>query len=141
MHTECFVKMLKAQEGDVKCRVCGALYEDVGWRTKRTVQWVSPFWFVVLLACTAIALSGCAVNTAMLVPRMRHRNLAVIYMVVILMTLGILGALGCIVLQVMQHGWRSVWASRVREEKVFVVGAVRHGIVRTMPVELELGER
>jgi len=42
MHTECFVKMLKAQKGEPKCGVCGALYEDVGWKTKRVPQFISP---------------------------------------------------------------------------------------------------
>ena len=64
MHTDCFVKMLKAQKGEPKCGVCGALYEDVGWRTKRVVQWVSPCAFVVMLASTANSLTGCAINTA-----------------------------------------------------------------------------
>ena len=139
MHTDCFVKMLEAQKGAPKCGVCGALYEDVGWKTKRVVQWISPFWMVVVLVFTIIALSGCAINTAMLFPRMSHKNLPLIWTVVIIMIMGILASLVGIALQFRQHGWRAVWASRYREEKVVVVGAVRLP-KRTTPVELELGE-
>ena len=139
MHKDCFVKMLQAQKGAPRCGVCGALYEDVGWKTKRVVQWISPFWMVVVLVFTIIALSGCAINTAMLFPRMSHKNLPLIWTVVIIMIMGILASLVGIALQLRQHGWRAVWASRYREEKVVVVGAVRLP-KRTTPVELELGE-
>ena len=69
MHTDCFVKMLKAQKGAPKCGVCGALYEDVGWRTKRVPQFISPCGAVVLLACSAIALTGCATTPSFDAPR------------------------------------------------------------------------
>ena len=141
MHTDCFVKMLKAQKGTApKCGVCGALYEDVGWKTKRVVQWVSPCGFVVLLVCTAIALTGCAINTAMVVPRLKNGHTGVIIFVSIIMFLGMLSSLGCIALTVQGRGWRAVWASRYREEKVIVLGAVARLPKRTTPVELELGE-
>ena len=139
MHTDCFVKMLKAQKGEPRCGVCGALYEDVGWRTKRVPQLVSPCGAVVLLACTAIALMGCAINTAMVVPRLKRNHTGVILAVSIIMFLGMLSSLGCIALQIRENGWRGVWASRYREEKVIVLGAVRLP-KRTTPVELELGE-
>ena len=140
MHTDCFVKMLKAQKGAPRCGVCGALYEDVGWKIKRTPQWVSPCGFVVLLACTAIALTGCAINTAMVVPNLSRDHTGVIIMVSIIMFLGVLASLGCIAVTVREHGWRAVWASRYREEKVIVLGAVVRLPKRTTPVELELGE-
>ena len=141
MHTDCFVKMLKAQKGtEPKCGVCGALYEDVGWKTKRVVQWVSPCGFVVLLVCTAIALTGCAINTAMVVPNLNKSHYGVIIAVAIVMLMGMLGALGCIAITVRRYGWRAVWASRYREEKVIVLGAVARLPKRTTPVELELGE-
>ena len=141
MHTDCFVKMLKAQKGaEPKCGVCGALYEDVGWRTKRVPQFVSPCGFVVLLACTSIALTGCAINTAMVVPRLKNGHTAVIVVVSIIMFLGMLSSLGCIVLAIRERGWRAVWASRFREEKVIVLGAVARLPKRVTPVELELGE-
>ena len=140
MHTECFVKMLKAQKGEPKCGVCGALYEDVGWRTKRVVQWVSPCGFVMLLACTAISLTGCAINTAFAVRNLKKSHYGVIAFVSIIMTLGMLGALGSIAITLRRHGWRAVWASRYREEKVIVLGAVARRPKRTTPVELALGE-
>ena len=141
MHTDCFVKMLKAQKGaEPKCGVCGALYEDVGWKTKRVPQFVSPCGFVVLLACTAIALTGCAINTALVVPNLNKSHYGLIIFVAIVMLLGMLGALGCIVITVRRYGWRNVWASRYKEEKVIVLGAVVRLPKRTTPVELELGE-
>jgi hypothetical protein len=140
MHTDCFVKMLKAQKGEPKCGVCGALYEDVGWRAKRIVQWHSPCGFVVLLACTTIALTGCAINTAMVVPNLNKSHYGVIIFVSIIMFMGVMGALGCIAITVRRYGWRAVWASRYREEKVVVLGAMARLPKRTTPVELELGE-
>jgi len=141
MHTDCFVKLLKAQKSaEPKCGVCGALYEDVGWRTKRTPQFISPCGFVVLLACTAIALCGCAINTALVVPNLRQSHTGLIIFVSIIMFLGMLSSLGCIALTVRERGWRAVWASRYREEKVIVLGAVARLPKRTTPVELELGE-
>ena len=139
MHTDCFLKMLKAQKGAPKCGVCGALYEDVGWKTKRVVQWVSPCGFVVLLTCTAIALTGCAINTALVIPNLNKSYYGLIIFVAIVMLLGMLGALGCIAITIRRYGWRSVWASRYKEESVIVLGAVRLP-KRTTPVELELGE-
>lgn len=139
MHTECFVKMLEAQKDEPKCRVCGALYEDVGWRTKRTPQFTSPCGFVVLMVCTTIALAGCAINTAMVVPNLHKSHHAVIIVVAIIMAMGVGSSVGCIVMTIRDRGWRAVWASRYREEKVFVVGAVRLP-KRTTPAELELGE-
>tara|TARA_B100000963_G_scaffold26995_1_gene20132 strand:+ start:1075 stop:1512 length:438 start_codon:yes stop_codon:yes gene_type:complete len=130
--------MLKAQKGAPKCGVCGALYEDVGWRTKRLPQFISPCGAVILLTCTAIALLGCAVNTAMVVSRLKGKHTVALVVVSIVMFLGTLSSLGCIVLQIKDHGWRGVWASRYREEKVIVLGAVRLP-KRTTPVELELG--
>jgi len=140
MHTDCFLKMLKAQKGAPKCGVCGALYEDVGWRTKRVPQFISPCGFVVLLACTAIALCGCAINTAMVVPNLNKSHYGLIIFVAIVMLLGVLGALGCIAITLRRYGWRAVWASRHREVKVLVLGAVARLPERTTPVELELGE-
>ena len=139
MHTDCFVKMLKAQKGEPKCGVCGALYEDVGWQIKRVPQFISPCGFVVVLVFTIVALAGCSINTAMLLPRMSHKNLPLIWTVVIIMIMAILASLGGIALQFRQHGWRAVWASRYREVNLIVVGAM-HVPKRTMPVELELGE-
>jgi hypothetical protein len=140
MHTDCFVKMLKAQKGAApKCGVCGALYEDVGWKTKRVAQFVSPCGFVVMLACCAIALTGCAINTAVVVPRLHKSHYAVIWGVILLMNAGCIGALGCVVETIRQYGWRAVWASRYREEKVIVLGAVARLPKRTTPAELELG--
>jgi hypothetical protein len=139
MHTDCFVKMLKAQNGDSKCRVCGALYEDVGWRTRRVVQWTGPCGIVVVLACFSIALAGCAINTAMLVPRLHKSQHAVIALTSSLVLLGLLASVGFIAMQVRDRGCRGVWASRVREEKVVVVGAARLP-ARVTPAELELGE-
>ena len=125
MHTECFIRMLKAQNGDAKCRVCGALYEDVGWRTRRVVQWVSPCGIVAMLGCCAIALAGCAINTAMVVPRLPKSQHAVLALATSLMFLVLLVSLGAILIQVRNHGCLGVWASCVREEKVLVVSAVR----------------
>ena len=139
MHAECFLKMLQAQRREPKCGVCGALYEDVGWRTKRTLQFISPCGFVVLLACTAIALTGCAINTAMVIPNLKKSHHAFIIFVTIVMAMGMLGALGCITITIQRYGWRAVWASRVREERVFVVGVLRLA-KRTTPTELEFGE-
>ena len=138
MHTTCFVKMLEAQKGEPKCRVCGALYKDVGWKTTRVVQWVSPCGFVLLMVCCTIALAGCAINTAMVVPNLRKSQHGVIILVCIIMALGVLSSMGCIVITIRDRGWRAVWASRVREERVFVLGAVRLP-KRTTPVELGLG--
>ena len=138
MHTACLLKMLEAQKGEPKCGVCGALYEDVGWRTKRIPQLVSPCGFVVLMACTTIALAGCAINTAMVIPNLHKSHHAVIISVAVIMALGVGASVGCIVMTIRDRGWRAVWASRVREEKVVVVGAVRLP-KRTTPVELELG--
>ena len=140
MHKDCFVKMLEAQKGAPKCVVCGALYEDVGWKIKRVPQFISPCGVVVVLVFTIVALAGCAINTAMCLPRLSHKNLAVVMPVVITMATGILASLGGIALQFRQHGWRAVWASRYREEKVLVLGAVVRLPKRTTPVELELGE-
>ena len=140
MHTDCFVKMLKAQKGEPRCGVCGALYEDVGWRTKRVPQLVSPCGAVVLLACTAIALMGCAINTAMVVPHLHKLYHKLIAIVAGVMFLGMCSSLGCIGLTVREHGWRGVWASRFTEEKVIVIGAVARLPKHTTPVELELGE-
>ena len=140
MHTDCFAKMLKTQKGAPKCGVCGALYEDVGWKTKRVVQWVSPCGFVLLLACTAIALTGCAINTAFAVPNLSKSHYGVIAFVSIVMALGVTGALGCIFITIRRYGWRDVWASRYREVNVIVLGAVARLPKRTTPVELELGE-
>ena len=139
MHTECFVKMIKAQKGDPKCGVCGALYKDVGWRTKRTPQFISPCGLVALLACTALMLTGCAINTALVVPRLKKSHYGVIAFVSIVMILGMMGAVGCIVITIRRYGWRYVWDSRYTEEKVIVLGAVR-GPKRIAPIELELGE-
>tara|TARA_B100000902_G_C27041937_1_gene779779 strand:- start:171 stop:725 length:555 start_codon:yes stop_codon:yes gene_type:complete len=139
MHAECFLKMLNAQKGEPKCGVCGALYEDVGWRTKRVPQFISPCGFVLLLACTAIALTGCAINTAFAVPNLNKSHYGVIIVVSIIMFLGVMGALGCIAITIQRYGWRGVWASRYREEKVIVLGAARMP-KRTTPAELELGE-
>ena len=139
MHTDCFVKMLQAQKGAPRCDVCGALYEDVGWKTKRVPQFISPCGFVVVMVFTIVALAGCAINTAMFLPRLSHKNLAVVMPVVIIMATGILASLVGIMLQFRQHGRRAVWASRYREERVVVVGAMRLP-KRTTPVELELGE-
>ena len=139
MHTDCFVKMLKAQKGEPKCGVCGALYEDVGWRTKRTPQFISPCGFVLLLTCTAIALCGCAINTAFAVPQLSKSHYGVVAFVSIVMFLGVTGSLVCIAMTIRRYGWRAVWASRYTEEKVIVLGAVRLP-KRTTPGELELGE-
>ena len=139
MHTECFVKMLKAQNGDSKCRVCDALYEDVGWKTKRVTRFVSPCGFVAMLACCAIALAGCAIHTAMVIPHLRKSQHAVIAFTTGLMVLGLLVAVACVIETIRRYGCRSLWASRVREERVFVVGAVRLP-ARVTPAELELGE-
>ena len=139
MHTDCFVKMLKAQKGEPKCGVCGALYEDVGWKIKRVPQFTSPCGLVVLCCGAIIALLGCAINTAMVVPHLHKLYHKLIAIVAGVMFLGMCSSLGCIGLTVREHGWRGVWASRVREEKVIVVGVVRLP-KRTMPVELELGE-
>lgn len=140
MHTDCFVKMLKAQKGAPKCGVCGALYEDVGWRTKRVPQLLSPCGLVALLTCSAIALLGCGINTAIVVQRLHNSTKAVIWMVVLLMNAGFIGALACVAEILRQNGWRAVWASRFTEEKVIVLGAVARLPKRTTPVELELGE-
>ena len=139
MHTACFLKMLKAQKGEPKCGVCGALYEDVGWRTKRIPQLVSPCGFVVLMACTTIALAGCAINTATVVPNLRESQQGVIIFVTNVMVVGTLASVGCFGMTIQRYGWRAVWASRYREEKVIVLGAMRLP-KRTTPVELELGE-
>ena len=142
MHTDCFVKMLKAQKGAPRCDVCGALYEDVVWKTKRVVQWVSPCGFVVLLACTAIALTCCAASTLAVLSRGRSPSpgtQAVALGFGAFMVLVDLGSLVYIALLIRRYGWRAVWASRYREEKVVVVGAMRLP-KRTTPVELELGE-
>ena len=139
MHTDCFVKMLQAQKSEPKCGVCGALYEDVGWKIKRTPQWVSPCGFVVVLVFIIVALAGCAINTAFAVPRLSHKDLAVVMPVGIIMAAGILASLGCIVITIRRYGWRAVWASRYTEEKVIVLGAMR-GPQRIAPIELELGE-
>ena len=139
MHTDCFVKMLQAQKGAPKCGVCGALYEDVGWRTRRTPQWVSPCGFVVLLACTAIALCGCAINTAAVISNRRESPQGVVIFATNIMVVGTIASVGCLGQTIQRHGWRGVWASRYREEKVIVIGAVRLP-KRTTPVELELGE-
>ena len=139
MHTDCFVKMLKAQKGEPKCGVCGALYEDVGWRKKRVVQFVSPCGLVVLLVCCTIGLLGCAINTVIAVSRMHAPHHAFILVVAVVMALGMLAALACVAMQIRIHGWRGVWASRFREVPVIVLGAVRLP-KRTTPVELELGE-
>tara|TARA_B100001250_G_scaffold354247_1_gene328010 strand:- start:59 stop:583 length:525 start_codon:yes stop_codon:yes gene_type:complete len=141
MHAECLLKMLKAQKGEPKCSVCGALYEDVGWKTRRVVQCNSPCGFVVLMACTMIALTGCAINTAMVVPNLRKSQHGVIIFVSVVMAMGVGAAVGCIGMTVRNYGWRAVWASRFREERVFVVGAVR--VENALPAEvsrLELGE-
>lgn len=138
MHTDCFVKMLKAQKGEPKCAVCGALYEDVGWRTRRIPQFMSPCGLVALLAFCAIALLGCGINTAMVVPHVKRGHHAMIASVAIIMVLGMLGALVCIALTVRERGWRAVWASRLREETVIVLGTVRPPKC-TMPAELEMG--
>jgi len=143
MHTDCFVKMLKAQKGEPKCGVCGALYEDVGWRTKRVVQWVSPCSMVGLLACTAVVLAGCAANTFSVLYSGRDLSSgaqAVAMGVGVFLTLVDLGALMCIAITIRRYGWREVWASRYREVKVLVLGAVVRLPKRTTPVELELGE-
>ena len=140
MHTDCFVKMLTAQKGEPKCGVCGALYENVGWRTKRVPQFISPCGFVVLLACTSIALTGCAINTAMVVPNLNKSHYGLIIFVSIVMFLGVMGALGCIAMTIRRYGWRAVWASRYKEERMIVLGAVARLPERTTPVELELGE-
>ncbi len=139
MHADCFLKMLKAQKGaEPKCGVCGALYEDVGWRTRRVPQFVSPCGFVVMLACCSIALLGCAINTAMVVPHVGPSTHAAVWAAILLMNAGCIGSVACVVETIRQQGWRAVWASRVREEKVIVVGAVRLP-VRVTPAELELG--
>ena len=138
MHQECFVKMLKAQKGEPKCSVCGALYEDVGWRTRRVPQFISPCGAVVLLACTVVALCGCAINTALVVPRLKRDQTGLIVVVSIIMFLGIIASLWCIVQQIRENGCRGVWASRYTEEKVIVLGALRLP-KRTTAVELELG--
>ena len=142
MHTDCFVKMPEAQKGAPKCGVCDALYEDVGWRTKRVVQWDSPCGFVVMLVCTAIALTGCAGSTLAVLSRGRSPSpgtQAVALGFGAFMVLVDLGSLVYIALLIRRYGWRAVWASRYREEKVVVVGAMRLP-KRTTPVELELGE-
>jgi len=142
MHTDCFVKMLEVQKGEPKCGVCGALYEDVGWRTKRVPQCVSPCGFVVMLVCCSIALLGCAINTAMVVPHVGTSTHAAVWAAILLMNAGCIGSVACVVETIRQQGWRAVWASRFREErvlKVFVVGAVANAL----PAEvsgLELGE-
>jgi len=138
MHTECFLKMLKAQKGEPKCGVCGALYEDVGWRTRRIPQFVSPCGFVVMLACCSIALLGCAINTAIVVPSVGPSTHVAVWAAILLMNAGCIGSVACVVETIRQQGWRAVWASRFREEKVFVIGAVRLP-KRTTPAELELG--
>ena len=139
MHTTCFVRMLEAQKGAPKCAVCGALYEDVGWKVKRVPQLLSPCGLVTLLTCSAIALLGCGINTAFVLQHLHNSTKAVIWMVVLLMNGGFIGALACVAEILRQHGWRAVWASRVREERVFVVGAVRLP-ARTTLAELALGE-
>lgn len=142
MHTECFLKMLKAQKGEPKCGVCGALYEDVGWKTKRVAQFVSPCGFVVLLTCITIGLTSCAANTLAILYSGRSLSpgaKAVAMGFGVFMTVVGLGALGCIALMMRRYGWRAVWASRYREEKVIVLGAMRLPR-RTTLVELELGE-
>ena len=138
MHRKCFVKMLEAQKGAPKCGVCGALYQDVGWQTRRVPQLVSPCGAVVLLACTAIALLGCAINTAMVVSRLKGKHTGGLVAVFVVMFLGIISSLWCILMQIKENGWRGVWASRYREEKVIVLGAMRLP-KRTTLVELELG--
>ena len=154
MHTECYVKMLKAQKGELKCSVCGALYEDVGWRTKRVVQWASPCSMVGLLACTAIVLAGCAANTFTVLSSGRSlspNTQTITWGVGVFLIVVDLGALVCIAITVWRYSWRGVWASRYREAKVLVVGAgtlptrttcTVHTTctARTAPVELELGE-
>ena len=139
MHKECFVKLLGTQKGEPKCAVCGALYEDVGWRTKRVAQFVSPCGLVAVLTCTAVVLLVCAINTAMVLPRLHKSTKVVIWMVILLMNAGFIGSVACVAEIFRQYGWRVVWASRVREEKVFVVGAVCLP-VRSTPAELQLGE-
>ena len=139
MHTECFLKMLKAQKGELKCGVCGALYEDVGWRTRRVPQFVSPCGFVVMLACCSIALFGCAINTAVTVSRVGPSTHVAVMAAILLMNAGCIGSVACVVETFRQQGWRAVWASRVREEKVIVLGAMRIP-ARVTPAELELGE-
>jgi hypothetical protein len=135
VHTECFVKMLKAQNGDCKCRVCGALYGDVGWRTRRVVQWTSPFGIVVMMTCCAIALAGCAINTAMVVQHMHPKHNAMVWIAIMLMIAGCIGSAACVVETIRRFGWGAVWASRVAEEKVIVVRAARLP-ERTTPTEL-----
>ena len=143
MHTDCFVKLLKAQNGEPKCGVCGALYEDVGWRTKRVVQWVSPCSTVGLLMCVAIVLAGCAANTFSILYSGRDLSSgteAVAMGIGVFLALVDLGALVCIAIIIWRYGWRKVWASRYREKKVIVLGAVVRLPKRTTPAELELGE-
>lgn len=142
MHTGCFYKMLKAQKGEPKCGVCGALYEDVGWKTRRIPQFISLCGFLVLQVCTTIALTSCAANTLAVLYRGRRLSPGA---QAIAMGFGIflavvgLGALGCIPMTIRHYGWRAVWASRYREEKVIVLGAVRLP-KRTTLVELDMGE-
>ncbi len=142
VHTECYVKMLKAQKGELKCSVCRAPYEDVGWRTKRVVQWVSPCSLVGLLACTAIVLAGCAANTFAVLSSGRSLTSgaqAVAMGVGVFLVVVDLGALVCIAITLQRYGWREVWASRYREVKVIVLGPVTVP-TRTAPVELAMGE-
>jgi hypothetical protein len=151
MHTECFAKLLKAQKGEPKCCVCGAPYEDVRWRTKRVVQWLTPCSMVGLLACTAIVLAGCAANTFSVLYSGRSLSSgtqAVAMGVGVFLSFVDLGALVCIAITLRHYGWREVWASRYREVKVIVLCPVTLPTrttrntrnTRTTPVELELGE-
>ena len=79
-----------------------------------------------------------AINTAMVVPNLNKSHHAVIIFVAVIMAMGVGASLGCIAMTVRNYGWRVVWNSRIREEKVIVLGAVRLP-KRATPAELELG--
>lgn len=139
MHTECFVKMLKAQKGEPRCSVCGALYENVSWRTRRIPQLNSLFGLVAMLVCSAIVLLGCAINTLTVVSNRGPSGYVMVWVAILLMILGSIGSLACVVELVRYHSWRAVWTSRYREETAIVLGAVKLP-TRTTPVELGLGQ-
>lgn len=134
MHTACFVSMLKAR-GDNKCSVCGAPYGNVRWKTRRVLQWQSPCGLVLCLVLTIIVLIGCTATTAFADPK--ELTEPFVRTVFSFMLGGLAGALVALAVTWRQRGCREMWATRVREERVFCVGPVP---VRVTTDELELGE-
>ena len=134
MHTACFVSMLKAR-GDNKCSVCGAPYGNLRWKTRRVLQCQSPCGLVLCLVLAIVVFIGCTVNTAFAVRGMRKEVPPFVWTVLFFMLGGIAGALVAVLATWREHGCREMWATCVREERVFCVGPVR-----VTADELELGE-